>query len=84
MPARPPMMRLGSFRSVMRPSLTPALQGVVIPLGNRVLVFAQSRGDASERSSPAGSGRVEPVRQGCGITGIEHGGRLPYRFSWVR
>jgi hypothetical protein len=46
------------------------------PLGDRSLVFAQSCGDTRERSQPTGTELVEPVRQRCGTTGIEHGGEL--------
>jgi hypothetical protein len=46
------------------------------PLGDRGLVFAQSCGGTSERSESTGTEHVEPVRQRCSITGIEHGGEL--------
>jgi Glu-tRNA(Gln) amidotransferase subunit E-like FAD-binding protein len=46
------------------------------PLGDRVLIFAQSCGSTSQRSQSTGTELVEPVRQRCGIPGIEHGGEL--------
>ncbi|WP_329537682.1 hypothetical protein OG568_56070 (plasmid) [Streptomyces sp. NBC_01450] len=69
------MMRFWSFTSVIRPSLTPELGGDD-SLGDRLLVFTQSCGDTGERSQSTDAEFVEPVRQGCRVTGIERGGEL--------
>jgi hypothetical protein len=63
-PARPAMSRFWSFRSVMRPSLTPELNGVVMPCttaawySRRALARLASAGrrEVASWSSQSGSG----------------------------
>ncbi|GAA4837944.1 hypothetical protein GCM10023235_11300 [Kitasatospora terrestris] len=45
-------------------------------LGDRGLVFAQSSGDAGEGCTSTVGESSEPVRQRCGVAGVEHGGEL--------
>lgn len=78
-PARPAMIRFWSLRSVMRPSLTPELNGVVMPCmtAGRFLRMASARLARAGRREVASCSSQSAQRGG--VAGVEHGGELTHQ-----